>query len=77
MRGIDLETRRKAAFFAGELPINPKDLLSHARQGAQRLLNADYSAMRFAPPLHALRPGQGIAHIRLDKAAQFLFGDRL
>ncbi|MGB2408024.1 MAG: YcjX family protein, partial [Paracoccaceae bacterium] len=77
VRGIDLETRQQTAFFAGELPINPKDLLSPARQGAQQWLNADYSAMRFAPPPHALRQGQGIAHIRLDKAAQFLFGDRL
>jgi len=77
VRGIDLETRLQAAFFAGELPSNPKDLLRHARQGAHKWLSSDYSAMRFAPPPHALRQGQGIAHIRLDKAAQFLFGDRL
>lgn len=77
VRGIHLQTRRQAAFFAGELPINPKDLLSQARQGAQQWLNADYSSMHFLPPPHALRQGQGIAHIRLDKAAQFLFGDRL
>ena len=33
--------------------------------------------MRFAPPKDALRSGEGMAHIRLDQAAQFLLGDRL
>ena len=33
--------------------------------------------MRFAPATLSLRPGMGPPHIRLDRAAQFLIGDRL
>ncbi|MEX0368334.1 MAG: YcjX family protein, partial [Ruegeria sp.] len=33
--------------------------------------------MRFAPAPLTLRPGDGPPHIRLDRAAQFLFGDKL
>ncbi len=33
--------------------------------------------MDFAPAPLTLRPGEGPPHIRLDKAAQFLIGDRL
>jgi len=33
--------------------------------------------MRFAPAPLDLKPGDGPPHIRLDKAAQFLIGDRL
>ena len=33
--------------------------------------------MNFAPSVLSLRPGDGPPHIRLDKAAHFLIGDRL
>jgi predicted YcjX-like family ATPase len=33
--------------------------------------------MRFAPARLSLRPGEGPPHIRLDRAAEFLIGDRL
>jgi hypothetical protein len=34
--------------------------------------------MSFAPPLRmAVRPGEGPPHIRLDRAVEFLIGDRL
>jgi predicted YcjX-like family ATPase len=33
--------------------------------------------MRFLPKLDGLMPGQGLPHIRLDKALEFLIGDRL
>ena len=68
---------RQAAFFAGELPQDPTRLLAPARERAERWLEADYGAMRFAPAPITLRPGEGPPHIRLDRAAQFLFGDRL
>jgi hypothetical protein len=32
---------------------------------------------RFAPPRLTLAPGEGPPHIRLDRAAEFLIGDRL
>ncbi len=33
--------------------------------------------MRFAPAPMDLPPGHGLPHIRLDRAAEFLIGDRL
>ena len=68
---------RAAAFHAGELPDNPAQLLAPAREGAEKWLDADYGTMRFAPVTEGLRPGDGLPHIRLDKAVEFLIGDRL
>ncbi len=68
---------RQAAFYPGELPLNPAELLTPARQGASEWLDGDYAIMDFAPAPNTLRPGDGPPHIRLDRAAEFLFGDRL
>ncbi|SEP14872.1 hypothetical protein SAMN04490248_12934 [Salinihabitans flavidus] len=77
VRGTLLESGRQAAFHPGELPDDPARLLGPAREGAQAWLDGDYGAMRFAPAPLTLRPGDGPPHIRLDRAAQFLIGDRL
>ncbi|QGX97602.1 YcjX family protein [Roseovarius faecimaris] len=77
VRGTLLETGKRAAFHPGELPEDPAHLLSPARDGAERWLDADYQVMRFAPAPLTLKPGEGPPHIRLDRAAQFLIGDRL
>ena len=68
---------KQAAFYPGELPDDPAQLLAPARDGATAWLDAEYEAMRFAPAALSLKPGEGPPHIRLDRAAQFLFGDRL
>ena len=68
---------RQAAFYPGELPANPAELLVPASQGATRWLDGDYAIMDFAPARNTLRPGDGPPHIRLDSAAEFLIGDRL
>lgn len=68
---------RQAAVSAGALPDDPARLLSPARDGAGRWLQGDYGVMQFAPPVQARVPGQGLPHIRLDAAAEFLIGDRL
>jgi predicted YcjX-like family ATPase len=68
---------RQAAFYPGELPANPAELLIPAQQGATRWLDGDYAIMDFAPARNTLRPGDGPPHIRLDRAAEFLIGDRL
>jgi len=68
---------RAAAFHAGDLPDNPADILDPGRAGAARWLDGDYAQMRFLPKLDGLMPGQGLPHIRLDKALEFLIGDRL
>ncbi|MEM8536418.1 MAG: YcjX family protein [Pseudomonadota bacterium] len=77
VRGRLLAGGKQAAFYPGALPDNPADLLAPAASGAQTWLDADYEIMSFAPAPLTLRPGEGPPHIRLDKAAEFLLGDRL
>nr|WP_244998275.1 YcjX family protein [Phaeobacter italicus] len=77
VRGTLLDTGRPAAFYPGALPQDPSHLLTPARQGAENWLEGDYRAMSFAPAPLTLRPGDGPPHIRLDRAAEFLIGDRL
>jgi len=77
VRGQLLDSDKQAAFYPGALPMDPAHLLGPARKGAEGWLDADYEVMRFAPAPLTLKPGDGPPHIRLDKAAQFLLGDRL
>lgn len=72
-----LMSGKQAAFYPGALPTDPAQLLSPARNGADKWLDADYEVMSFAPAQLTLKPGDGPPHIRMDKAAQFLIGDRL
>jgi len=57
----------EAAVFPGDLPLNPKAALDGSLEGHLKFL-------RFRPP--AARDGQ-FPHIRLDRALEFLLGDRL
>ena len=77
VRGTLEETRRRAAFYPGALPEDPSRLLAPAREGAERWLDADYQVMTFAPAEVTPKRGEGPPHIRLDRAAEFLIGDRL
>ncbi|PZR01090.1 MAG: hypothetical protein DI533_08495 [Cereibacter sphaeroides] len=77
VRGRLLSTGKMATMYAGELPADPARLMAPAREGAERWLDADYQIMAFAPARMALAPGEGPPHIRLDRAAQFLIGNRL
>ncbi len=77
VRGRLLENGKQAAFYPGQLPDDPSHLLGPARAGADTWLDDDYAIMRFAPAPLTLKPGDGPPHIRLDKAAQFLLGDKL
>ena len=72
-----LENGKEAVLYPGTLPEDPSRLLVPARDGAERWLDEDYSVMLFAPAPGTLKPGEGPPHIRLDRAAEFLFGDRL
>ena len=77
VRGTLEESGKRAALYPGKLPSDPQRLLNPAREGAEVWLDADYQVMRFAPQALELRPGDGPPHIRLDRAAEFLIGDRL
>ena len=76
VRGV-LRDGRQVAVDAGALPDDPSRLLTPAREGAAEWLQGDYGVMQFAPPVLNRVPGQGLPHVRLDAAAEFLLGDRL
>jgi len=77
VRGTLLDTGKDAVMHAGDLPLDPAHLLTPARRGDTEWLDGDFDVMKFAPPVLTRRPGDGLPHIRLDKATQFLIGDRL
>jgi predicted YcjX-like family ATPase len=77
VRGRLLGSGKQAVMYPGELPADPARLLAPARDGASAWLGADYALMAFAPARSSLKPGEGPPHIRLDRAAEFLIGDRL
>ena len=77
VRGTLLETGKQAAMYAGALPDDPADILNVAQSDAAAWLDADYAVMNFAPVKVSLKQGDGPPHIRLDKAAEFLLGDKL
>jgi uncharacterized protein len=73
---FDGETR--TAVFPGDLPEDPQILFQPSSNGKRRTV--DLRFVRFRPP-EIERTAEGIAlslpHIRLDRALQFLFADRL
>lgn len=77
VRGRVLATGKPAVMYPGRLPDDPARILAPAREGAEVWLEADYSLMGFAPARLSLKPGEGPPHIRLDRAVEFLIGDRL
>jgi predicted YcjX-like family ATPase len=70
---------RQAGFDPGALPDDPGALLASARQGTavwpDPPFGAGFGTVSFQPA--PLPSGGGLPHIRMDRAAQFLFGDRL
>jgi predicted YcjX-like family ATPase len=71
---------RKTAIFPGDLPEDPESLFERIESGSPDVALPDVNVVRFRPP-HLEETGSGIKlsvpHIRLDRAMQFLFGDRL
>ncbi|MCB5411086.1 YcjX family protein [Pseudogemmobacter faecipullorum] len=76
VRGRLLGSGRQVVVYPGALPPDPARILAPARSGAGAWLE-DFGLMEFAPARFSLRPGEGPPHIRLDRAAEFLIGDRL
>jgi predicted YcjX-like family ATPase len=77
VRGTLLETGAQVALHPGDLPQDPSQILASTPEGAPQWAAGDYAVMRFAPVAGTLRAGDGPPHIRLDRAAEFLLGDRL
>ena len=69
----------EAAIYPGELPADPEAVFREEPPAAERR-EIDYRFVRFRPPA-AIRGEDGALlpppHIRLDRALQFLLGDRL
>ncbi|QND13980.1 GTP-binding protein YcjX [Rhizobium leguminosarum bv. trifolii] len=78
--GERFDGQRKTAIFPGDLPEDPESLFDRIAAGETSLQLPDVNVVRFRPP-HLEETGGGIKlsvpHIRLDRAMQFLFGDRL
>jgi len=64
----------EAAVFPGELPADPMSIFAGDAIALPEADN-DWRFVRFRPPLTA--PGEPAPQIRLDRALQFLVGDRL
>jgi hypothetical protein len=81
--GEAFDGKTEVATFPGDLPADPEQLF--ADEGAFRGLasamaeNSDFRFLRFRPPqLESVNGNSPILpHIRLDRALQFLLGDRL
>jgi hypothetical protein len=71
--------KAEAAIFPGELPMDPRTVFRGDRIRVP-VNEVDYRFVRFRPPV-PLRAADGTmfppSHIRLDRALQFLLGDRL
>ena len=68
---------KAVAIHPGDLPADPSHVLTPARRGAEAWEDGGYSVQSFAPAPLTLTPGDGPPHIRLDRAAEFLIGDKL
>lgn len=80
---IDGETfdgNRKTAIFPGDLPEDPETLFQAVESHSQEPLAPTLNFVRFRPPEMGAPGGEmklSIPHIRLDRALQYLIGDRL
>ncbi|WP_127089318.1 YcjX family protein [Aquabacter cavernae] len=68
----------EVALFPGALPEDPETLFDPSGSGFRGLASgdADFRFLRFRPP-PGIGTGAPLPHIRLDRALQFLLGDRL
>ncbi|MES6452300.1 YcjX family protein, partial [Cutibacterium acnes] len=79
--GETLDGETEVATFPGDLPDNPEELFNGGFRGLSSAGadSADYRFLRFRPP-KLERGGDAepaLPHIRLDRALQFLIGDKL
>lgn len=78
VRGRLLGSGKEVALHPGDLPADPARLLGPAKEGARCWPDdISYNLPDFAPPLPLAEPPHGLAHIRMDKAIEFLIGDKL
>jgi uncharacterized protein len=73
--------RTEAAVFPGDLPEDPASLMVPAAGSRDASVDSSVHFLRFRPPRITLETPSGdepaLPHIRLDRAIEFLLGDRL
>ena len=79
--GETFDGRSEAAMFPGDLPTDANALFD-GRASFRGLTSADardadYRFLRLRPPALAAAEETALPHIRLDRALQFLIGDRM
>ena len=77
VRGVLAKTGKPASLHPGDMPEDAAKLLDVARKGEQVWLDDGFALMEFLPPALTLTDGMGPPHIRLDRALEFLIGDKL
>lgn len=82
MAGEIFDGETEVAIFPGDLPDDPDDLLrpkNRSRGSISSPQSPDFRFLRVRPPLLEFteKGGPALPHIRLDRALQFLIGDRL
>ena len=82
MAGEIFDGETEVAIFPGDLPNDPNDLLrpkNRSRGSISSPQSPDFRFLRVRPPLLEFteKGGPALPHIRLDRALQFLIGDRL
>ena len=79
--GETFDGETEVATFPGDLPDDPEELFKGAFRGLSSTPSdkADFRFLRFRPPLLERDGAEepALPHIRLDRALQFLIGDRL
>jgi predicted YcjX-like family ATPase len=77
--GQMFDGEREVALFPGDLPADPHDLFRpDASFRGMSTGEADFRFLRFRPPgLESADGMPALPHIRLDRALQFLIGDRV
>ena len=78
--GEAFDGNTEVATFPGDLPADPEELFAGAAAfrglSSASAEKADFRFLRFRPP-RLETPEDPLPHIRLDRALQFLIGDRL
>ncbi len=80
INGDVFDGMRNTAVFPGDLPLDPQQLFALPGTESNPGPLPDVNVVRFRPPLLDRSPTGvvlSVPHIRLDRAMQFLFGDRL
>jgi len=82
--GQTFDGEREIALFPGDLPADPKRVFLSGPEGFNGISggshdDAAFRFLRFRPPRlgHAMDGTPTLPHIRLDRALEFLIGDRL